>query len=253
MSLQTRLSDLITSIGTDIKTLNTSVAQAAKRAVLVPDADATVDEASSVVWKRASDGAYVAYETVQEIPSAPNRAYSKSDVVDSEGTGYAQQALRARGLVSGNRRAASILLAGSPTSRYVRALAETDSGGVHSMLAIDSTGKSSFIQDGPGIDRRLRTWGPYSFGVTVNAGASLNIDWNVPVELRPISQFTSFFVDLEMVGISTGGFFEQIGVARADTVLNPGAANEALRWWFHQFAGSQGQGTMKFWIRTIGP
>lgn len=157
MSLQTRLSDLITAIGTDIKALNTSVAQAAKRAVLVPDADATVDEASSVVWKRASDGAYVAYETVQEIPSAPNRAYSKSDVVDSEGTGYAQQALRARGLVSGNRRAASIILAGSPSSRYVRALAETDSGGVQSKLIIDSAGKSDFIQTGTRMDLTNQT------------------------------------------------------------------------------------------------
>lgn len=159
MSLQTRLAALVSAIGTDIKALTTGVAQAEKRAVLVPDTDGTLDESSAVVWKRASDGAYVAYTRTEQIgsSSAPNRSYVKTDNVDSEGTGYAINRAQASGLVGGNRRAAQLQLTGMPTERSVKAFAETDSGGVQVRKIIDHLGRSDFIQKGSRMDLTNQT------------------------------------------------------------------------------------------------
>lgn len=159
MSLQTRLAALVSAIGTDIKTLNTSVVQAAKRAVLVPGASSTVDEDSAVVWKRASDGAYVAYKHVREQGATPNRSYVETDWLDAEagGTGFASYSHSARVAVGGFRRAASLTMAATPALRSVLAQAENDAGTSFQRKIIDSTGRSDFIQKGSRMDLTNQT------------------------------------------------------------------------------------------------
>lgn len=154
MSLQTRLAALVSAIGTDIKTLTTGVAQAEKRAVLVPDTDSTVDEASAVVWKRTSDGAYVASTHVQGQGTTPNRSYMQNTMVDAEsgGSGFATISHQARVVAGGARRAAIINLSATAASRSVRAQAENNSGGLQDKLIIDSAGRSDFIQKGARLD-----------------------------------------------------------------------------------------------------
>lgn len=154
MSLQTRLAALVSAIGTDIKTLKTSVAQAAKRAVLVPGTSSTVDEDSAVVWKRASDGAYVAYKHMNEQGSTPNRSAIAKDWVDAEsgGTGFASYSHAARVAVGGFRRAASLTMSATPTLRSVLAQAENDAGTSFQRKIIDSAGRSDFIQKGTRMD-----------------------------------------------------------------------------------------------------
>lgn len=151
MSLQTRLAALVSAIGTDIKTLTTGVAQAEKRAVLVPDTDSTVDEASAVVWKRTSDGAYIAYKKVREQGTTPNRSYIENDVVDAEGggTGFASWTQEARVLVSGVRKSAYLGLSAiqGVGGRSINLGADSDTGSEQRKL-LDSAGKSDFIQKG---------------------------------------------------------------------------------------------------------
>lgn len=171
MSLQSRLATLITAIGTDIKTLTTAVAQAEKRAVLVPDTDSTVDEASAVVWKRTSDGAYVAYKMVQGQGATPNRSYGETDIVDAEagGTGFASLSQQARVSVSGSRRAAILNLSATAALREVRAQAENDAGTLFDKKVIDSDGKSDFVQGLAGS--KMRLFGPFDSGVTAQLAA----------------------------------------------------------------------------------
>lgn len=157
--MQTRLAALVSAIGTDVKALTTAVAQAEKRAVLVPDTDSVVDEASAVVWKRTSDGAYVASKTVQGQGATPNRSYMETDIVDAEagGTGFATISQQARVSVSGNRRAAILNLSATAAMREVRAQAENDSGTLFDKKVIDSAGKSDFIQKGSRLDLTNQT------------------------------------------------------------------------------------------------
>lgn len=225
--------------------MEAGISQAEKRAVLVAGTTSAFDETNSVRWADADGGLVAEIDGWRQLGASPHSGAALHSYAPNTGGATAQTNIQADLTGTG---AKSALLQVVARNDKGLAVAVADN---QTRTILDGTGKSDFIQDAP-LGRRVRHWGPYSFGVTVNAGASLNIDWPVPVELRPLSQFTSFFIDLEMVGISTGGFFEQVGVSRADVVLNAGAANEALRWWFHQFAGSQGQGTMKFWIRTVG-
>lgn len=154
MSLQTRLSALVSAIGTDIKALTAGVAQAERRAVLAPDTNfATgVEEANAVVWKRASDGAYVAYKHVQQSGVAPNRSYSETDFVDAEGTGSASISHQARVPIGGLQRAALLTLTATQGLRSILAQAETDSGELITRRLVDSLGKSDFYQQPGGPD-----------------------------------------------------------------------------------------------------
>lgn len=227
MSLQTRLAALVSAIGTDIKALTTSVAQAEKRAVLIPDTDATVDEASSVVWKRTSDGAYVASTHVQGQGATPNRSYLHDTIVDAEsgGTGFASISHQARVVAGGSRRAAMLNLSATAASRSVRAQAENNSGGLQDKLIIDSAGRSDFIQKGARMD-------------LVNQSANISF--------TGLDGETDMAYELIMMGSlnPNGASARNVGVVphTATNALNPGITTLHRHW--RSTDGSQGHDTL---------
>lgn len=145
---------------------------AGKQAVLVPAGSAgTPTDSNSVVWRRASDGALVAYQQVVESGVTPNRGISATDRVVAEGTGTG---LVFRGIEAVHKNTANdtdigarvTVLGQKGNRRTVRAAADSDAGASQNVLIIDDLAQSDFLRNPSNPQDKTGTWGGLGWGAS---------------------------------------------------------------------------------------